>query len=348
MQAIRFAGPFAFLISIPLLYAISPPAALAMPLSLLLALLVLEQIGRSGDRASLGSRTIRLLPIAYIPLQLAVTSWAACEAAHRAASVASFASLTLSVGVGAGVFGMLAAHELVHSRSRWERRLGLLMLFGMSYPHFRIAHLHGHHRHAVTVRDASTAHLGENFYRFLVRALAAQLAQAWRFERQRNRRKQIVFLHNRVVQGAAVLAAFYSLVLLVSQKAAGFVAAQSAIAIMVLELFNYIAHYGLVRRVREGRLERLAPHHSWNSSGLGNVLIFNMGHHSDHHRAPESAFDRLGRAAGARELPAGYAGAVLLALVPPLWRAVMDRRIGTAPEAEFAYNADRRPATLTP
>jgi hypothetical protein len=32
--------------------------------------------------------------------------------------------------------------------------------------------------------------------------------------------------------------------------------------------------------------------------------------------------------ASAPELPMGYAGSILLALVPPLWRRVMDRRIG--------------------
>jgi alkane 1-monooxygenase len=121
-------------------------------------------------------------------------------------------------------------------------------------------------------------------------------------------------------------------------------------AVVVLELFNYIAHYGLVRQARDGALERLGPHHSWNSSGLGNLLIFNMGYHSHHHSAPAKAFGGLGRAAGARELPLGYAGSIMLALAPPLWRAVMDHRIAP-PEAETrksAYNTDRGPAAVSP
>jgi alkane 1-monooxygenase len=348
MKAIRFAGPFGFLLSIPLLYAISPAATLATPLSFLLALLVLEQIGRKRERAGASSPAIRMLPIGYIPLQLAVILWAAWVTTHSGTSLEGLACLAVSVGVCAGVFGMLAAHELVHSRSRWERRLGLLMLFGMSYPHFRIAHVHGHHRHAVTERDAATARSGESLYKFLFRTIPAQLVEAWRFERRRNQQRRMALFRNRIVRGGALLATVYAFVTLVSPRAAIFLAAQSVIAIILLELFNYIAHYGLVRRMRAGTLERLAPNHSWNSSGLGNLLIFNMGHHSDHHDAPDSAFDRLGHAAGARELPAGYAGAIVLALVPPLWRAVMDHRIAPAPAGKFAYNVDSSPAALTP
>lgn len=350
MQAIRFTGPFGFLLSIPLLYAVSPIAPVATPLALLLMLLVMEQIGRRRATVRARCGVFRLLPILYIPVQLGVTAWAAWITVDPALSLASFISLAVSVGVCTGVFGMLAAHELVHSCSRWERRLGLLMLFSMSYPHFRIAHVFGHHRYAATERDPSTARLGEGFYRFLVRTIPAQLFDAWRFERRRARRRRSPCLHNSVVQDVILLAAIYVAMFVEVPRAAAFLAAQSAVAIMVLELFNYIAHYGLVRRVHDGRLEPLAPHHSWNSSGLGNLLMFNMGHHSQHHSAPGKAFEALGREAAARELPLGYAGSILLALVPPLWCAAMDHRIAQPKAATLkpSYNADSRPAPAIP
>jgi alkane 1-monooxygenase len=341
---IRFAAPFAFLLSVPLLYAINPIAVLATPLSLIFALLLTERIGRRREAPRI-KPVQRVLPIFYIPLQLAVTGWATWLAGRSAFTFADLACLATSVGVCTGVFGLLAAHELIHSRSQRHRRFGLLLLFSMSYPHFRIAHVYGHHRHAATERDASTARLGESFYSFLARTIPAQLSQAWRFERKRT---GTALLHNRVVQGGVVLAAGYVLIGLWASNAVAFLLVQSAVAIVVLELFNYIAHYGLVRQVRGATFEALAPYHSWNSSGVGNLLIFNMGHHSNHHSAPESAFDRLRPAAGARELPAGYAGAILLALVPPLWRAVMDRRISCAATTEFTYTADSSPAALFP
>jgi alkane 1-monooxygenase len=338
MQAIRFMGPFGFLLSIPLLYAVSPVAILATPLAVLLALLAMEQIGRNRDRAAITPRSgaFRLLPMLYIPLQLVVIVWAARITARGPFSSAGIAELAISVGVCTGIFGVLAAHELVHSRSRRPRRLGLLMFFAMSYPQFRIAHVYGHHSHAATERDASTARLGESFYAFLIRTVPAQLIGAWNFERQRTRRRRFPYLHNRVVQGGILLAAIYGILFFFAPAAVAFLAQQSAVAILVLELFNYIAHYGVVRQLQDGTFERLGPHHSWNSSGIGNLLMFNMGHHSGHHSAPERSFEGLGHVPEGRELPLGYAGSILLALVPPLWRAVMDHRIAPAPGLEFA------------
>jgi len=92
----------------------------------------------------------------------------------------------------------------------------------------------------------------------------------------------------------------------------------------MLELFNYIAHYGLVRRPGE----RLGPQHAWNASRrMNNWALFNMGRHSDHHRHPQRPYQSLEAMAEGPELPTGYAGAILMALFPPLWRAVMDPRL---------------------
>ena len=85
------------------------------------------------------------------------------------ADVCSFIALALSIGVTTGVFGVLAAHELVHGHNRIEHAFGLAMLSGMTYRHFRVAHIFGHHRWAATENDAATARLGEGFYAFLAR-----------------------------------------------------------------------------------------------------------------------------------------------------------------------------------
>ena len=122
---------------------------------------------------------------------------------------------------------------------------------------------------------------------------------------------------------AAVFAAFFAAW---GWTGVGFFAIQSAIGIVMLELFNYIAHYGLVRRVGPlGQIEAFDDRHSWNSSNvLANAIIFNMGRHSDHHRRASTSFEALAYVRKAPELPAGYAGSIMLALVPALWRRVMD------------------------
>ena len=92
-----------------------------------------------------------------------------------------------------------------------------------------------------------------------------------------------------------------------------------------LELFNYIAHYGLQRQRTGAGHEPFGEGHSWNSSNaLANALIFNMGRHSWHHARPAASYESLKCVAAAPELPAGYAGSILMALIPPLWRRIMD------------------------
>jgi alkane 1-monooxygenase len=109
----------------------------------------------------------------------------------------------------------------------------------------------------------------------------------------------------------------------------GFWLGQALLAIAMLELFNYIAHYGLMRRRGPtGALERLGARHSWNSSRrMNNAALFNMGRHTDHHRHPTRPYQALEGVDGSPELPTGYAGAILMALIPPLWRRVMDPRL---------------------
>ena len=254
----------------------------------------------------------------------------------RHTDAVSFAALALSVGVTTGVFGVLAAHELVHGHNRAERFVGLAMLSGMTYRHFRVAHIFGHHRWAATERDPATARLGEGFYGFLVRTVFGQFVDAWRIEqRHRVAVRGGNLADNRIARDVATMALIYGvIVIFAGARGAALFAAESAIGIVVLELFNYIAHYGLQRRVTGAGHEPFTERHSWNSSNaLANTLIFNMGRHSWHHARPAASYESLKFVAAAPELPAGYAGSILLALVPPLWRRVMDpavQRLQTA------------------
>jgi alkane 1-monooxygenase len=89
--------------------------------------------------------------------------------------------------------------------------------------------------------------------------------------------------------------------------------------------------------MEEGRLEPFGDRHSWNSSNVfANTIIFNMGRHSDHHRRPTAQYQDLHYMRAAPELPAGYAGSILLAMVPPLWRRVMDPAVHAAQTLQAA------------
>lgn len=327
---LRYCGPFLFLGAIPALYYFAGPAWPFTTVIFLAAILLALEI-RQPNLTAPTKRDLhesRLLPLLFVPLQLGIIGWALAIAPKL--NPVPFIGLVLSVGVIMGVFGMLCAHELAHSRRRFDRLVALVMLLGMSYPQFRIAHIFGHHRRAGTEHDAATAKLGESFYAFFVRTIPGQWKEAWEFERRRCLSHSLSGLQNRSFRD------MFAIVLIYSGIVAGFGArgglfffCESAIAIVVLELFNYIAHYGLVRGVRDdGRLARFSNAGSWNSSSeLANFLLFNMGRHSDHHFRPAAAYQFLKYNSDCPELPLGYAGSILIALVPPLWRNIMDPRV---------------------
>ena len=333
MRALRYGIPFVFLGSVPLGFLLGGPwAYLTLALVSVIVCGFDLVLGFEPDRPppsdSLGYRA---LPWLYIALQIALTAWAAVAIARPGVTLVDAVGLTLSVGVSAGIFGILAAHAMVHSRWPGERALGLAMLACVGYMHFRIAHIHGHHARAATFEDPTSARRGESAYQFVVRSVAGQVREAWGFETERLRRlgRPAFGGSNRMLVYFAVEALVAVGVGLVGGRSLAFWVAQAALAIVLLELFNYIAHYGLARRCNaSGGLERLGARHSWNSSRrVNNWSLFNMGRHSDHHSRPARAYQRLEPEPGSPELPAGYAVAVLLALVPPLWRKIMDPRV---------------------
>jgi alkane 1-monooxygenase len=306
------------------------PATLLSVAILLLSLIGAELVSHRSEPRGAERDDRRLLPIVYVPLQVAAIVWGMSVVAKPDTTPFDGICLALALGVMIGVFGMLCAHELAHSANRAHRAVALVMLTAMSYRQFRISHLYGHHRFAGTERDSATAKLGESFYRFLIRTVIWQWCEAWRFEARRLTLQRKGFRVNRSLGDAAAMLFWYALVFWAfGWRGAAFFLGESLVGIIVLELFNYIAHYGLTRDAAgDGRLAPFGDQHSWNSSNaLANRLIFNMGRHSDHHRRPYAAYAELAYLSHAPELPAGYAGSILLALVPPLWRLVMDKRV---------------------
>jgi alkane 1-monooxygenase len=332
MAPLRYLTPFIFLALVVLGAWLGGAwtflAAAATPFGLM-GLDVL--LGKEGAGVPAEHRSgPRWFPRIYILVQLATTAWVVWLVARAELTLLETAGLVASVGVTTGVFGFVAAHEMIHSPDRRERALGLTLLGTVLYMHFRIAHVYGHHRRAATADDPATARLGEGLYAFLPRTVAGQFREAWQFEAQRLRRigRPVLTSDNRMIRYLTIEALLLIVVALVGLRALVFLLAVAALSIALLETFNYVAHYGLSRRVdTRGRAERLAPQHSWNSGRrMNNAALFNMGRHSDHHRVMTRSYEGLEPLTDAAELPSGYAAALIMALVPPLWRRVMDAR----------------------
>lgn len=301
---------------------------------------ILDAIGGVTDESRVSpdldrNPWFRAVTWAWVPVQIGLLAWVLAIAATGRLTPFELAGAALSMGATAGAVGITFAHELVHRRQRFERALGEILLASVSYAHFAIEHVHGHHRHVATPQDPATARLGESFYRFLPRTLAGSLTSAWRLERERLARRghRAWSPANRMLRYGATQAALYPAVWW-TFGAAGLAvfAAQAATAFTLLEVINYVEHYGLMRKeIAPGEYERIGPQHSWDSAyRLSNWMLINLARHSDHHLAAAKRYQSLELPAGAPQLPAGYGAMFLLALVPPLWFRVMDRRAEAA------------------
>ena len=103
----------------------------------------------------------------------------------------------------------------------------------------------------------------------------------------------------------------------------------AVVGFSLLEVVNYVEHYGLLRRRdTSGSYERCQPHHSWNSNHIySNLVLFHLERHSDHHANPLRRYQSLRHFDDAPQLPTGYMGMLLLAYFPAAFFQVMDRRL---------------------
>jgi len=106
---------------------------------------------------------------------------------------------------------------------------------------------------------------------------------------------------------------------------------QSITAFALLELVNYIEHYGLHREKitdeKDGstHYEPVTPMHSWNADArVTNFFLFKLQRHSDHHAYAGRRYQILRSFADAPQMPTGYGGMVFIALIPPLWFFLMN------------------------
>ncbi|GAA5119537.1 fatty acid desaturase [Haloechinothrix salitolerans] len=266
------------------------------------------------------------LPVQYAGLVLACWMWTTFDM-----TVVDKIGLAISVGVVAGI-GINTAHELGHKKEKHERWLSKIALAQTFYGHFFIEHNRGHHVRVATPEDPASSRFGESFWRFLPRSIAGSLTSAWGLERKRLARmnKGPWTLRNDVLNAWAMSAALFgALVIAFGPGILPLLVIQAIFGFSLLEVVNYLEHYGLLRqRAESGRYERPAARHSWNSNNVvTNVFLYHLQRHSDHHANPTRRYQALRDFDEAPQLPAGYASMIVLAWIPPLWRKVMDKRV---------------------
>ena len=273
----------------------------------------------------------RWITYLFLPLQYAALIWAAWLWSGDSLSVFDKVGLALTVGTVAGI-GINTAHELGHKKEKVERWLAKIALAQSLYGHFYIEHNRGHHVRVATPEDPASSRVGETVYAFLPRTVVGSLKNAWRLEQPRFKRRDESHLsiRNDVLNAWLMSVVLWAALLVVF--GIGFLPyllLQAAVGIVLLEIVNYLEHYGMLRQKEHtGRYERVRASHSWNSNNIAtNVLLYHLQRHSDHHANPTRRYQALRDVDEAPVLPTGYAGMILLALFPPLWFKVMDPRV---------------------
>lgn len=294
-------------------------------------------------------RYYRWVTYLFLPLQYAGFVAAFKVIASGELSAAECTGLAATVGFIGGL-GINTAHELGHKKESVERWLSKVALAQCWYGHFYIEHNRGHHVRVATPDDPASSRLGESFYRFWPRTVAGSLRSAWQLETRRYARigQHPFRVGNHVLNAWLLSAALWlAMIAWLGVGIVPYLVLQGVIGFTLLEAVNYLEHYGLLRQ-RAGaagreRYEHVAPRHSWNSNHLTtNVVLYHLQRHSDHHAHPTRRYQALRDHAEAPVLPTGYAGMILLALIPPLWYRVVDPRVLAH------YGGDVRLANVAP
>ncbi len=239
------------------------------------------------------------------------------------------AGLVLSMGIMCGVFGINLAHELGHRKNSIERFLAKSLLMTSLYMHFNIEHNKGHHKNVATPEDPSSARKGESLYFFWLRSVFGTWISAWKIEYSRLKKNgnSPFSLRNEMIR---ILMAqsfwLFTIWYFFGMESLIFFVFAAIIGFLLLETVNYIEHYGLRRKqLPNGNYERALPIHSWNSDHiLGRILLFELSRHSDHHYLASKKYQILSYHPESPQMPSGYPGMMLLALLPPLWFLIMD------------------------
>ena len=271
-------------------------------------------------------------------------------AARDATFAGHYVSTVLITGLMIGMVGTIPAHELTHRT--WDPVSMLIgrWLLAFSFDTvFSIEHVYGHHRYVSTTEDPATAPRGRNVYFHILASTLKGNVSAWKIEQKRLKRKghSLFGWHNAVLRGHLM-----SVLLVVAAYVIGgwqtalFFTACALWGKALLEIVNYMEHYGMVRNPATP----VQPRHSWNTNKrISSWTMFNLTRHSHHHAQGEVPYQDLKPFPDAPMMVGGYLTTIIVAMIPPLWHRLMtpkvldwDQRFATDEERLLAIQANAR------
>ena len=267
-----------------------------------------------------------------LPIVYGLMAYALITLNNSGLETYEYTGLVFSIGIVLGVNGINVGHELGHRQTTNERFLGKALLLPSFYMHFYIEHNFGHHLHAATPEDPATARYNQSVYSFWFTSTIRQYFSAWKIQRKLLRNANLSFFSVKNDMLWYTLFQFgYLMLIYVLFGISGMIFAVFAgiVGFILLETVNYIEHYGLLRlKTKSGRYERVKEIHSWNSNHvIGRIVLYELTRHSDHHYKSSKKYQVLDCHEESPQMPYGYPTSMVLAMVPPLWFKIMNKRV---------------------
>lgn len=291
-----------------------------------------ENLTEDDVASSLKRKVFDWLLYLNLPVVIALIIYGLTIVSNEALATYEFIGLIISLGIVLGTNGINVAHELGHRQATNERFIGKALLLPSFYMHFYIEHNFGHHLHAATPEDPATARYNQSVYSFWLSSTVRQYFNAWSIQKQRlkNNNQSFFSVKNDMLWYTILQLSYLAVVFTFFGKIGLIFAVLSGIGgFIMLETVNYIEHYGLLRhKTKSGRYERVREMHSWNSNHVvGRIVLYELTRHSDHHYKSSKKYQILDCHDESPQMPYGYPTSMVLALIPPLWFKIMNKRV---------------------
>ena len=329
---IKAAG-FALCLSVPLMCPLGAAIGTYW-LCPLLFFVVLPLAGRlmGGDPtayypAMRPARAMRIyfdaLPYLYLPIWLGSFCWTASKLSAGEMTPLDMGGAALSLGIASAV-STCVAHEIMHRTGRFDQAYTRVMIALCGYGHLMLKHS-AHHAHVGDLAVGGTPRRGETAFSFVWRDAQQGLRNAIGIETQRLYNRHLSAWRSHIVQNyalAGVMLACFTWQW--GMAGSALFIFQAGFSVFAVQMITYIQHYGLARSSGEP----IAAGHSWaDNCVIANALTLNNNHHSQHHMEPRTPYYHLRTHQDAPRLPASYMMMFVVALLPPLWRLLMDKRL---------------------
>lgn len=256
----------------------------------------------------------KLLLYSWVPCAYLIYVITMYHIMNTSLSNIQFIMICISQGVINGSVGIAISHELLHKNKIIDKLLSFLLLLLNNYVHFEYTHIKIHHSYVATDDDPASAKINESIYWYLPKNILLNTYYCLRDN-------PWSFLYMNIYP-LSLMIILYN----IHQKLLVLYLLSSLTSIFIIEIGNYIQHYGLRRRKINNEYEDTNEWHSWNSFlPLYNYMLVNLPNtHSEHHMLWTKNYNDLNLYPYAPRLPFSFPTMMLIALFPSYYKSLMN------------------------